>query len=54
MALKLTVLISDEYADENYTQAELDGAADQILNIACKHAEFYITRIGSVTLVKED
>lgn len=58
MALKLTVYISDECGPiaglESAPQEELNKLADNVLGIACKHADFFIYRSGNAEIPKED
>lgn len=54
MALKLTVYINDEDdsfdALEGSPQVEVNRAADRILSLACKHADFFIYRTGDASV----
>lgn len=57
MALKLTVYISDKCGPiagmMSAPQGELNALADRVLNIACKHADFFIYRSGDAAIPKE-
>lgn len=57
MALKVTVYISDESGPiagmMTAPQEQLNEMADRVLNIACKHADFFIYRSGDAAIPQE-
>lgn len=49
-ALRFTVLVTDWDLHQDATQEDLNKCADRITRLASKHQDFYLTRIGDVTV----
>lgn len=53
-AIRFTVLVTDWGRYEDATQENLNKAADRITRLASKHQDFYVTRVGDVTVEPEE
>ncbi|HSX96434.1 MAG TPA: hypothetical protein VLG91_03435 [Streptomyces sp.] len=59
MAIKLTVYISDEDGPLSQVTGEedpgdLNEMVDEVLNVANKHAKYYIARVGDAEAKREN